>query len=146
MANAAGCVTRINNAAGNQVTNAIVLTNANDGRSWNFAGSITKNLQAGLSLKAAYSYGEAKTLIDPGSVAAGSFTGNAIFGDPNNPELAYAASSPGHRTFINATYTKQFFSFGVDERVGVLERLHQRQHQLRVLGRHERRHGAAATT
>jgi hypothetical protein len=105
-------VTRINNAPGNQVTNAIVLTNANDGRAWNFASSLTKNLQAGLSLKWAYSYGEAKTLVDPGSVAAGSFTGNAIFNDPNNPELAYAASSPGHRTFINASYTKQFFSFG----------------------------------
>ena len=112
VANAAGCVTRINNAPGNQVTNAIVLSNANDGRSWNFAGSVKKNLQAGFSLQAAYSYGEAKTLIDPGSVAAGSFTGNAIFNDPNNPELAYASSTPGHRTFINATYTKQIFSWG----------------------------------
>ena len=105
-------MTRINNAAGNQITNAIVLTNSNAGRSWNFAGSVTKNLQAGLSVQAAYSYGESKTLIDPGSIAAGSFTGNAIFNDPNNPVLAYSASSPGHRTFINATYTKQFFSWG----------------------------------
>jgi hypothetical protein len=112
VANAAGCVTRINNAPGNQVTNAIVLTNANDGRAWNFAGSVKKNLQAGFSLQAAYSYGEAKTLIDPGSVAAGSFTANAIFNDPNNPELAYASSTPGHRTFINASYTKQIFSWG----------------------------------
>ena len=111
-ATATPCVTRINNAAGNQITNAIVLTNSNAGRSWNFAGSLKKNLQAGLSVQAAYSYGESKTLIDPGSIAAGSFTGNAIFNDPNNPVLAYSASSPGHRTFINATYTKNFFGFG----------------------------------
>ena len=111
-ATATPCVTRINNAAGNQITNAIVLTNSNAGRSWNFAGSVKKNLEAGLSVQAAYSYGESKTLIDPGSIAAGSFTGNAIFNDPNNPELAYSASSPGHRTFINATYTKNFFGWG----------------------------------
>ena len=89
------CVTRINNGTGNQITNAIVLTNSNAGRAWNFAGSVAKNLQAGLSVKAAYSYGESRTLVDPGSIAAGSFTGNAIFNDPNNPELAYSASSPG---------------------------------------------------
>jgi hypothetical protein len=106
------CVTRLNNAAGNQITNAIVLTNSNAGRAWNFAGSIKKNMEAGLSVQAAYSYGESKTLVDPGSVAAGSFTNNAIFNDPNNPALAYSASSPGHRTFINATYTRQFFSWG----------------------------------
>ena len=111
-ATATPCVTRINNAAGNQITNAIVLTNSNAGRSWNFAGSVRKNLEAGLSVQAAYSYGESKTLIDPGSIAAGSFTGNAIFNDPNNPVLAYSASSPGHRTFINATYTKSFFGWG----------------------------------
>ena len=35
-----------------------------------------------------------------------------MFDDPNNPVLAYSASSPGHRTFINATYTKQFFGWG----------------------------------
>ena len=112
VANAAGCVTRINNAPGNQITNAIVLTNSDAGKNWNFAASLQKSLQAGFTFKTAYSYGEAKTLVDPGSVAAGSFTGNAIFGDPNNPALAFAASSPGHRFFINASYTKQFLSFG----------------------------------
>ena len=55
------CVTRLNNAAGNQITNAIVLTNQNDGRSWNFAGSVHQE-PAGRSAacKAAYSYGESK--------------------------------------------------------------------------------------
>jgi hypothetical protein len=112
VAHVGGCVTRINNAPGNQITNAIVLTNANDGRSWNFAGSVRKSFSAGLALSSAYSYGESKTLIDPGSIASGSFNGNAISGNPNNPPLAFSASSPGHRFYINASYTKQFFSFG----------------------------------
>src|SRR4029078_10897861 len=80
---AAPCVTRLNNAAGNQITNAIVLTNSNAGRAWNFAGGAKKTLQAGFTVKAAYFFGESKTLIDPGSIASGSFTGNAIFNDPN---------------------------------------------------------------
>ena len=111
-ATATPCATRLNNVAGNQITNAIVLTNSDAGRSWNFAASVAKTLQAGFSFKSAYSYGESKTLVDPGSIAAGSFTSNAIVTDPNNPPLAFSASSPGHRFFINASYTRQYFSWG----------------------------------
>ena len=136
---AAPCVTRLNNAAGNQITNAIVLTNSNAGRAWNFAGSVTKNLQAGLTVKAAYFYGESKTLIDPGSIASGSFTANAIFNDPNNPELAYSASSPGHRTFINATYTHSFFGWGSTSVSMFWNAFTNGNTELRVLRRHERR-------
>jgi hypothetical protein len=39
-------------------------------------------------------------------------TASGIVNDPNNPELAYSASSPGHRTFINATYSHSFFGWG----------------------------------
>ena len=35
---------------------------------------------------------------------------------------------------------EEFLRLGRDERLGVLDRVHQRQHQLRVLRRHERRH------
>ena len=45
------CVTRINNAAGNQITNAIVLKNQNVGRSWNFAAQRLKTLQARLCVQ-----------------------------------------------------------------------------------------------
>ena len=106
------CVTRLNNVAGNVITNAIVLKNQNDGRSWNIAGSVLKSLDAGLTLKAAYSYGESSNTVDAGSIAAGSFTNNAMSGDPNNPGLSYSSNSPGHRVFVAASYTKQYFGFG----------------------------------
>ncbi len=107
------CATRLNNAAGNSITNAIVLKNQNVGRSWNLAASLSKTLQAGFAFKAAYSYGESRNTIDAGSVAAGSFTSNAMSGDPNNPglgvsraiRLVTACSSTG-------SYTKQYFGFG----------------------------------
>lgn len=110
--NAAGCVTRINNAPGNQVTNAIVLKNQGVGRSWNLAGSLSKNLSQGFTMKAAYSYGESKNTVDPGSIAAGSFTGNAIYWDPNNPTLAFSSNSPGHRYYVAGSYSKEYFNFG----------------------------------
>jgi hypothetical protein len=106
------CVTRINNAAGNQITNAIVLKNQNVGRSWNIAGSLTKTMARGFSVRSAYSYGEAKNTIDAGSIASGSWQNNVMHGDPNNPGLQFSGASPGHRLFIAPSYTHQYFGFG----------------------------------
>jgi hypothetical protein len=106
------CVTRLNNVAGNQITNAIVLKNQNIGRSWNAAASLSKTLQAGFSIKGAYSYGEARNTVDAGSIASGSFTANPMHGDPNNPGLGFSTASPGHRLFVATSYTRQYLSFG----------------------------------
>ena len=32
--------------------------------------------------------------------------------DPNNPTLGYSAASPGHRVFVSANVTKEYFHFG----------------------------------
>jgi Carboxypeptidase regulatory-like domain len=106
------CVNRINNVAGNQITSAIVMKNQNVGRAWNMAFSLSKANFHGLSARTAYSYGEAKNTIDPGSTAFASWSGNANPGDANNPGLSYSNSSPGHRFFLQATYTKSYFGFG----------------------------------
>jgi hypothetical protein len=103
---------RINNAAGNQVTSAIVMKNQSVGSSWNISGSLSKTLYHGLSIKGAYSYGEAKNTIDPGSTALSTYTLNQHSGDPNNPGLGLAASSQGHRAFLQTSYSKSYFGFG----------------------------------
>ena len=61
---------RINNVTGNQVTANIVMKNQDIGRNWNIAFSAAKPMWNGLSLRTAYSYGEAKNAIDRGSTAA----------------------------------------------------------------------------
>src|SRR5262249_16556848 len=94
------CVTNINNAAGNQVQDAIVLKNQNVGRSWNFAVSLEKTFTKGFFAKAAYSYGEAKNTVDPGSIAFGSWVSNPHSGDPNKPGLGFSGNSPGSRAFV----------------------------------------------
>ena len=71
------CVSRLNNVTGNQVTNAIVLTNQGIGKSWNAAFTLSRSSR-NYSVKAAYSYGESKNTVDAGSIASGSWTGNQI--------------------------------------------------------------------
>jgi hypothetical protein len=103
---------RINNVTGNQVTAAIVMKNQDIGRNWNLAFSAAKPMWHGLSLRTAYSYGEAKNTIDPGSTANASWNSNPTPADPNNPGLGFSSSTPGHRFYLSASYTKQYFGFG----------------------------------
>ena len=103
---------RINNTPGNQVTNAIVLKNQNVGRSWNIALSLERPLSRGFYGKVAYTYGEAKNTVDPGSIAFGSWNNNQHPGDPNNPGLGFASTSPGHRVFAALSYSKEYFGWG----------------------------------
>jgi hypothetical protein len=102
---------RINNAPGNQISNATVMKNQNVGRTWNAVFSARKNMTYG-NLLAAYNYGEAKNTIDPGSIAFGSWQNNPHSGDPNNPGVAFAGASPGHRFFISGSMRREYFSFG----------------------------------
>src|SRR5688572_7474887 len=109
---AAACVTRINNAAGNQVTAAIVMKNQSIGDSWNLSGSLSKAFYHGLSLRGAYSYGDAHNTIDPGSTAGSSFNLNPHSGDPNNPGVGRSAAAQGHRVFVQTSYSRSYFGFG----------------------------------
>jgi hypothetical protein len=100
-----------NNRLYSTVTNNVVLKNQNVGTSWNWAGSLNKNFRGGF-VKGAYSYGETKNTVDPGSIASGSWTNNQISIDPNNPDVGYSSGYLGHRFFLAGSYTKEYFSFG----------------------------------
>ncbi len=105
------CVNRINNVPGNQVTSAIVMKNQDVGRSWNISAMLSKSA-AGLSVRGAYSYGDSKNTIDPGSTAFASWAGNPTPNDPNNPGLGRSAAAQGHRVFWQASYSRSYFGFG----------------------------------
>jgi carboxypeptidase family protein len=94
------------------VTDAIVLTNQGRGYSWNFSGSLERGFRNGLFAKVGYSYGESKNTVDAGSIAIGSWTGNQIAIDPNNPIAAYSQFNPGPRVFAAITYSRDFFKIG----------------------------------
>jgi len=94
-----------------QVTDNTVLKNESIGRSWNFAYSVTRNINR-FFIKGAYSYGRARNTVDAGSIAFGSWSGNAVPFNGNTPPVAYSSASPGHRFFVAASYRKEYFKFG----------------------------------
>jgi hypothetical protein len=94
------------------VSNAIVLTNQGKGSSWNVAFSVERAFRNGWFAKAGYTYGVSKNTVDAGSIASGSWTGNTISLDPNNPVAANSQFSPGPRIFAAFTYSRDFFGAG----------------------------------
>ncbi len=94
------------------VDNAIVLKNQNVGDFWNFSASLEKTFSSGWFAKAAYSYGVAQNTVDPGSIAFGSWNSNPHSGNPNNPGVAFATTSPGSRAIGAVSYRKEYFNFG----------------------------------
>jgi len=100
------------NRINSNITSAVVLKNQNIGKTWNLAFTLEKPFANGFYAKGAYSYGEAKNTVDPGSIAFGSWNNNQHAGDPNNPGLGFSFASPGHRVFWTASYSKNYFNFG----------------------------------
>jgi hypothetical protein len=91
------------------ITGAYVLKNQSVGYSYNAAASLEKAFDNGFFAKVAYSYGVARNTVDPGSIASGTWTGNAISGDPNNPGRGYSQFSPGKRAFVALSYRREYF-------------------------------------
>jgi len=87
------------------VQNAVVLKNQDVGSAWNISGSLERAYRAGLYIKGGYRYGVTWNTVDPGSIAFGSWNGNAHASNPNTPGVAYSSSSPGHRVFAAGSYT-----------------------------------------
>ena len=94
------------------VSDATVLTNQGIGHSWNFAVSLERAFKDGLFAKVGYSYGRSKNTVDPGSIASGSWSGNPIAIDPNNPVAGYSQFSAGHRVFGAVSYSRDFLRIG----------------------------------
>ena len=107
------CYRRLNNAPGNQITNAYVIRNQSQNRSWNISGAVTKTMTHGFWVKGGFNYGVSRSLVEPSSTAGTSWGGaNPIVADPNNPALAFSANSPGKRVFLAANFSHQYFGFG----------------------------------
>jgi len=104
---ATNCANRINS----NVSNNVVLKNENVGKSWHTSISLEKQFKGGF-LKGAWSYGETKNTVDPGSIASGSWQQNQISGNPNNPGLGFSQYSPGKRYFLAGSFSKEYKKLG----------------------------------
>ena len=102
---------RINGA----VVNAVVLENTNQGAAYSFTVQLERPFANGLFFKAAYNYSSSRNLTDAGSIAAGSFNGNAIVRDGNNPNLAYSQFDRPHRVITALTYRVEYAKIGATQ-------------------------------
>jgi len=100
------------NRINGNISSAVVLKNQDVGSAWSAAASLERPVADGLYFKAAYSYGEARNTVDPGSIAFGSWNNNPHAGDPNNPGVGSSANSPGHRLFAALSYRRAFLPLG----------------------------------
>ena len=91
-----------------------MLKNQNEGYSWHLSADAPEAHDGQGFVKAAYSYGEAKNTVDPGSIAFGSWNNNQHPGDPNNPGVGYLEPSPGHRVFVAGSYRFDWFKLRRD--------------------------------
>ncbi len=107
------CVTRLNNAVGDQITANYVIKNQSQNRSQNISGSVTKTMTKGFAFRGGFNYGVSKSLVEPSSTAGSSYasTFQGIVNDPNNPALAYSQNSPGKRVFVQGSYSHQYFGW-----------------------------------
>ena len=103
---------RLNATPGNLVNNAYVLKNGEGGSSWSFAQMISRSFRSGVSLRAAYSYGEATTLVDPESTAATTFARVTHYSDPNNAGVQNSMFFPGHRAYALVSFSREYFRIG----------------------------------
>ncbi|MFP4091086.1 MAG: TonB-dependent receptor, partial [Cyclobacteriaceae bacterium] len=102
------------NRINSQIPNAIVLQNQNNGYAYSATASLERPFANGFFIKAAYNFGEAKNLVDPGSIAAGSWFNNEIVDDPNNPELSFSGNDQRHRAILSGSYRKEY-AFGATQ-------------------------------
>ena len=104
---------RINNTLPNVITSAFVLKNQSIGSSWNMSGSLSKTLWHGLSLRGAYSYGEAQEHDRSGLHGV-----LDVRQQPASPAIrttrasATRGYSQGHRVLRADVVLEQYFGFG----------------------------------
>ena len=90
-----------------------VLKNQNDGPLVARLGARSRSSFRQGFLKAAYSYGESKNTVDPGSIAFGSWTGNHDLRRSRTTRRSRTPNQfPGHRVFLAGSYRLEYLKFG----------------------------------
>ncbi len=103
------------NRINDNVTGAVYLTNQNQGTSYTFTASLERKFTNGLFAKVAYNYGQAKNLVDAGSIASGSYNGITSVRGNNDPDLAFTANDQRHRFLGALTYRIEYLKFGATQ-------------------------------
>ena len=87
------------------LSDGILLENTDQGHTWNLAYELRRPFSNGLFVQGAYSYGQAKSIMDGTSDQAASNWGFVyVPGNPNDAPLARSNFDPGHRITLTGNY------------------------------------------
>ena len=86
------------------ITDAILLNNTNRGYSYSITAQLQKTFSNGLYAMAAYTYSDARSVNDGGTIAQSSWSGRAVSGDPNADVLSYSQYLVQHRVIGSLSY------------------------------------------
>jgi hypothetical protein len=91
------------------VSNAMVLTNTNQGYSYSLTAQLSKLFQNGFSGFVAYTYSGSKDLTsNPGSAASSAWASNPTVISQNHSELSYSNFAVPHRVIGSVSYHKEY--------------------------------------
>jgi hypothetical protein len=91
------------------LSDVILLENTTKGHTWNVAYEARRPFTNGLFIQGAYSYGQAKSIMDGTSDQAASNWGFVyVPGNPNDAPLSRSNFDPGHRVTMTASYDFPF--------------------------------------
>jgi hypothetical protein len=95
----------------NNFFDVLLLKNTDQGYQYNFTVQLQRNVPIGLSFNAAYTYGVSKDVNSVlSSQAQSQIRYNPIYNNPNDPPLTTSSFDLGHRGFLSASYSQEFFA------------------------------------
>ena len=99
-----------NTAARPNISDAIVMKNTNKGYSYAVTGQLQKSFSSGLYASLAYTYSDARSVNDGGSIAQSIWRDRSISGDPNASALSYSNFLQQHRFIASASYKREYLN------------------------------------
>ncbi|MDJ1500874.1 TonB-dependent receptor [Xanthocytophaga agilis] len=99
------------NRINSNITDAILMKNTNKGYSYFITAQLQKSFTKNFYASAAYTYSDAKSVNDGGSIAQSIWRDRYVSGDPNANVLANTQYLQKHRIVLSASYAKEYAGF-----------------------------------
>jgi hypothetical protein len=98
-----------NTPARPNISDAIVMRNTNRGYSYALTGQLQKSFSNGIFASVAYTYTDARSVNDGGSIAQSIWRDRQVSGDPNAEALSYSQFLQQHRIVAVGSYRREYF-------------------------------------
>jgi hypothetical protein len=99
-----------NTAAQPNISDVILMTNSRKGYSYAITGQLQKQFNNGLNAMLAYTYSDARSVNDGGSIAQSIWRDRVVVSDPNANDLSYSNFLQRHRIVASVGYRKEYLN------------------------------------